>query len=215
MKKIILALDVFDIKTARNLVEKTSEYIDVFKIGPILFLPFGKEMIKFINTMGKKVFLDLKFHDIPSTVNRSVMSARELGVYSLTVHCAGGEEMLKAATEVKNRPKIWAVTVLTSQLSAGDEAIRRAAAAKKSGADGVIASPLEIVSIKKELGNNFEVVTPGIRLIKTNDDQKRVATPKEAVKNGADFIVVGRPITEAQNPKEAARQISESLEDQK
>jgi orotidine-5'-phosphate decarboxylase len=123
--------------------------------------------------------------------------------------------MLKAATEVENRPKIWAVTVLTSQLSAGDEAIRRATAAKKSGADGVIASPLEIVSIKKELGNNFEVVTPGIRLIKTNDDQKRVATPKEAVKNGADFIVVGRPITEAQNPKEAARQISESIEDQK
>lgn len=211
MKKTILALDVYDFAKAEKIVKETSPYIDLYKVGPILFLQSGKEIIKMIKDNGKEVFLDMKFHDIPATVKRSVESAKELGVYSLTVHSVGGEEMLKAAASVENRPKIWAVTVLTSQVTTPDEVIKRAKLAKSCGVDGVISSPLEISLIKKECGKDFEVVTPGIRPAKADDDQKRVATPEIAVKEGADFIVVGRPILEAPNPAEAAKSIYESI----
>jgi orotidine-5'-phosphate decarboxylase len=153
----------------------------------------------------------MKFHDIPATVKRSVESAGELGVYSLTVHSAGGEEMLKAAAAVENRPKIWAVTVLTSQAASCEEVIKRAKLSKECGIDGVISSPLEAALIKKECGGGFQVVTPGIRPAKADDDQKRVSTPESAVKNGADYIVVGRPILEAVNPAQAAKNIYESI----
>ena len=211
MNKTILALDVFDFKKAEKLVKDLSPYIDVFKVGPILFLQSGKEIIKMINDNGKKVFLDLKFHDIPATVQRAVQSARDLGVYSLTVHSCGGEEMLKLATSVENRPKIWAVTVLTSQVTTPEEVVRRAKLAKECGVDGVISSPLEIETIKSNCGKEFEVVTPGIRPVKVSDDQKRVATPESAVKAGANFIVVGRPIIAADNPVEVAKNIYESI----
>jgi len=213
MNKTILALDVFDLKKAEKLVKDLSPYIDVFKVGPILFLQSGKEIIKMINDNGKKVFLDLKFHDIPATVQRAVQSARDLGVYSLTVHSCGGEEMLKLATSVENRPKIWAVTVLTSQVTTPEEVVRRAKLAKACGVDGVISSPLEIQTIKTNCGNEFEVVTPGIRPVKVNDDQKRVATPESAVKAGANFIVVGRPIIAAENPVEVAKNIYDSIKE--
>jgi len=216
MKKTILALDVYDLKKAETLVKELSPYIDIFKVGPILFLQAGREIIKIIKSADKEVFLDLKFHDIPATVKRSVQSARDLGVYSLTVHSVGGEEMLREACSVENRPKIWAVTVLTSQVAALDEVVKRAALAKDCGVDGVIASPLEIEAIKSACGglspNKFEVVTPGIRPVESNDDQKRVATPQSAIKAGADFIVVGRPILEAANPVEAAKNIYESIQ---
>ena len=211
MKKTILALDVYDIEKAQKLISDTKEFIDIYKVGPILFLQAGKEIIKVLKDNGKEIFLDLKFHDIPATVKRSIESAKELGVYSLTVHSSGGEEMLKAAASVPGRPKIWAVTVLTSQTTMPEEVIKRAQLAKSCGIDGVIASPLEITAIKKECGKEFNVVTPGIRPAKADDDQKRVATPEEAIKNGADFIVVGRPILEAENPKEAAKRIFESI----
>ena len=211
MNKTILALDVFDFRKAEKLVKDLSPYIDVFKVGPILFLQSGKEIIKMINDNGKKVFLDLKFHDIPATVQRAVQSARDLGVYSLTVHSCGGEEMLKLATSVENRPKIWAVTVLTSQVTTPEEVVRRAKLAKECGVDGVISSPLEIETIKSNCGKEFEVVTPGIRPVKVQDDQKRVATPESAVKAGANFIVVGRPIIQAENPVEVAKNIYESI----
>ncbi|MDR3306528.1 MAG: orotidine-5'-phosphate decarboxylase [Endomicrobium sp.] len=210
MKKTILALDVYDFQKAEKLVKETSPYIDVYKVGPILFLQSGKEIIKMIKDNGKEVFLDLKFHDIPATVKRSVESAKDLGVFSLTVHSIGGEEMLKAASSVENRPKIWAVTVLTSQITTPEEVVRRAKLTKTCGIDGVISSPLEISLIKNECGKNFNVVTPGIRPAKANDDQKRVATSEMAIKEGADFIVVGRPILEAENPAQAAKNIYES-----
>ena len=213
MNKTILALDVFDFNKAEKLVKDLSPYIDVFKVGPILFLQSCKEIIKIINDNGKKVFLDLKFHDIPATVQRAVQSARDLGVYSLTVHSCGGEEMLKLATSVENRPKIWAVTVLTSQVTTPEEVVRRAKLAKECGVDGVISSPLEIQTIKSNCGSEFEVVTPGIRPVKVNDDQKRVATPESAVKAGANFIVVGRPIIAAENPVEVAKNIYESIKE--
>ena len=211
MNKTILALDVFDFNKAEKLVKDLSPYIDIFKVGPILFLQSGKEIIKMINDNGKKVFLDLKFHDIPATVQRAVQSARDLGVYSLTVHSCGGEEMLKLAAAVENRPKIWAVTVLTSQVTTPEEVVKRAKLAKECGIDGVISSPLEIQTIKANCGNKFEVVTPGIRPVKVQDDQKRVATPESAVKAGANFIVVGRPIIQAENPIEVAKNIYESI----
>ncbi|MDR3195902.1 MAG: orotidine-5'-phosphate decarboxylase [Endomicrobium sp.] len=211
MKKTILALDVYDFQKAEKLVKETSPYIDVYKVGPILFLQSGKEIIKMIKDNGKEVFLDLKFHDIPATVKRSVESAKDLGVFSLTVHSIGGEEMLEAASSVENRPKIWAVTVLTSQITTPEEVVRRAKLTKACGIDGVISSPLEISLIKNECGKKFNVVTPGIRPAKANDDQKRVATPEMAIKEGADFIVVGRPILEAENPAEAAKNIYESV----
>ncbi|MDR2395012.1 MAG: orotidine-5'-phosphate decarboxylase [Endomicrobium sp.] len=212
MKRTILALDVYDFKKAQDLVEKTSQYIDLYKVGPILFLQSGREIIKMLKDNGKEIFLDLKFHDIPATVKRSVESARDLGVFSLTVHSIGGEEMLKSASSVENRPKIWAVTVLTSQITTAEEVLRRAKLTKSCGIDGVIASPLEIPIIKKGCGSNFDVVTPGIRPVKIEDDQKRVATPESAVKAGADFIVIGRPIIESPNPAEAAKNIYEAVE---
>ena len=211
MNKTILALDVFDFKKAEKLVKDLSPYIDIFKVGPILFLQCGKEIIKMINDNGKKVFLDLKFHDIPATVQRAVQSAKDLGIYSLTVHSCGGQEMLKLATSVKNRPKIWAVTVLTSQITTTQEVLERAKLAKDCGVDGVISSPLEIEAIKLNCGKDFEVITPGIRPVKVNDDQKRVATPEIAIKAGANFIVVGRPIIQAENPVEVAKNIYESV----
>jgi orotidine-5'-phosphate decarboxylase len=210
MKKIILALDICGFNRAEKLVKETSLYVDVYKIGPILFLQSGKEIVKMIKDNGKEIFLDLKFHDIPAIVKRSVESAKELGVFSLTVHSIGGEEMLKAAASVENRPKIWAVTVLTSQITTTEEVARRARLTKACGIDGVISSPLEISLIKKECGKEFDVVTPGVRPVKTDDDQKRIAAPEMAVKEGADFIVVGRPILEAESPKQAAKSIYES-----
>ncbi|MDR1122736.1 MAG: orotidine-5'-phosphate decarboxylase [Endomicrobium sp.] len=209
MKKTILALDVYDFQKAEKLVKETGSYIDIYKVGHILFLNVGKKIIKMIKDNGKEVFLDLKFHDIPTTVKRSVELAKELGVFSLTVHSIGGEEMLKAAASVENRPKVWAVTVLTSQVAMPEEVVRRAKLTKACGIDGVISSPLEISLIKKECGKEFNVITPGIRLAKINDDQKRVATPEIAIKEGADFIVIGRAILEAQNPIEVAKNIYE------
>ena len=211
MNKTILALDVFDFKKAEKLVKDLSPYIDIFKVGPILFLQCGKEIIKMINDNGKKVFLDLKFYDIPATVQRAVQSAKDLGIYSLTVHSCGGQEMLKLATSVENKPKIWAVTVLTSQVTTTQEVLERAKLAKDCGVDGVISSPLEIEAIKLNCGKDFEVITPGIRPVKVNDDQKRVATPETAIKSGANFIVVGRPIIQAENPVEVAKNIYESV----
>ncbi|MDR3330692.1 MAG: orotidine-5'-phosphate decarboxylase [Endomicrobium sp.] len=211
MKRIILALDVYDFKTAEKLVKETGPYVDIYKIGPILFLQAGHAIIRMIKDNAKEVFLDLKFHDIPATVKRSVESAKRLGVFSLTVHSIGGEEMLRAAASVNDRPKIWAVTILTSQITTHEEVIRRAKLTKACGIDGVISSPLEISIIKKECGESFDVVTPGIRIVKVSDDQIRVATPEVAIKSGADFIVIGRPIIEADNPSEVTRVIYETI----
>lgn len=211
MKKLIVALDVKDKLKALDLVTELSPWVDIFKIGPILFLKSGPELVQMIKARKKEVFLDLKFHDIPATVKRSVESAAEMGVYSLTLHSCGGEEMLKAAAQVTNRPKLWAVTVLTSQATSTEEVVARAQLAKSCGLDGVIASPLEITAIKQACGRDFSVTTPGIRVEATKDDQKRTATPGEAVKAGADFIVVGRPIIEASDHIAAARKISEQI----
>ncbi|MDR1511216.1 MAG: orotidine-5'-phosphate decarboxylase [Endomicrobium sp.] len=211
MKKIILALDVYDFNKAEKLVKETVTYVDVYKVGPMLFLRCGGRIMRTIKDNGKEIFLDLKFHDIPAIVKLSVESAKELGVFSLTVHSVGGKDMLVAATSVKNRPKIWAVTVLTSQVSSEEEVIKMAKLARDCGVDGVISSPLEIALIRKECGEEFNVVTPGIRLKKVDDDQKRVATPEIAIKEGADFIIIGRPILNTVNPVETLKNIYDKI----
>jgi orotidine-5'-phosphate decarboxylase len=211
MKKIIVALDVRDKNAALDLVRRTAPWVDLFKVGPILYLKYGPAVIEEIGNAGKEVFLDLKFHDIPATVQRAVKSAQELGIYSLTIHSAGGADMIRAAVEVAPRPKIWAVTILTSQAATPEQVLERARLAKTGGTDGVIASPLEITAIKTACGREFEVVTPGIRLADRNDDQKRIATPFAAVRAGADFIVVGRPIIEAPDPAAAAQAVFNDL----
>lgn len=212
MKKLIVALDMQDKNQALAMVDKVSKWVDVFKVGPILFLQCGPELVRMIKMRGKEIFLDLKFHDIPATVKRAVQSASEMGVYSLTLHSAGGEEMLKAAASVPNRPKLWAVTILTSQAANTEDVVARAKLASSCGLDGVIASPLEIKAIKEACGAGFEVITPGIRTEPGKDDQKRTATHTDAVKAGADFIVVGRPVIEAADPIAAARKITEDIE---
>lgn len=211
MNQIITALDVQDRTKALSLADQLSRWVDVFKVGPILFLQGGPDIVRMIRMRKKEVFLDLKFHDIPATVQRAVKSAADLGVFSLTLHSSGGEEMLKAAASVSPRPKLWAVTVLTSQQAEPEEVVRRAKLAKDCGLDGVIASPLEIEAIKNACGKDFAVVTPGIRASAGGDDQKRTATAGEAIRAGADFIVVGRPIIEAADPSAAARAIYEEI----
>lgn len=211
MKKLIVALDVKDGAAALSLVTNLSPWVDLFKVGPILFLTEGPALVREIQSRGKQVFLDLKFHDIPATVRRSVESASRLGVYALTLHACGGADMLKAAAQASPRPLLWAVTVLTSQATAPEEVIARARAAQVGGADGVIASPLEIAAIKQACGPGFTVTTPGIRLAESGDDQKRIATPRAAVAAGADFIVVGRPIIEAPDPAAVAAAITAQM----
>jgi len=214
MKKLIVALDVYEYNKAMELVDKLSPYADIFKVGPILFLKSGPRIIEDIRKAGNEVFLDLKFHDIPATVSRAVQSAKDMGVYSLTLHSVGGELMMKEASAVPGRPRLWAVTVLTSQATADPTVVRdRALLAKKCGLDGVISSPHEIELIKKACGKDFSVITPGIRMASDDkNDQNRIATPSVAIKSGADFIVVGRPIIEAANPTEAAKRITEEIE---
>ncbi|MDR0915312.1 MAG: orotidine-5'-phosphate decarboxylase [Endomicrobium sp.] len=216
MKKIILALDVDNVDKAKQIIRETYHFIDIYKVGPILFIQCGKEIIEFINGIGKKVFLDLKLYDIPMTVQRAVESAQKLDIFSLTVHSSGGKKMLQAATSVYNHPKIWAVSVLTSTRTRTTPAtvIKRALLAKSCGLDGVISSPLEIDLIKKECGKNFNVITPGIRLNNNNhDDQIRVATPLYAINKGADFIVMGRSILNSKNYKMVLHNIYQTIQD--
>ena len=212
MKRIILALDVNDRDRAMQLVRAVSPWVDIVKVGPIVFLTEGPDIVRRIRDAGKEVFLDLKLHDIPATVQRAVESAARIGVYSMTLHSSGGKDMIAAAASAADRPRLWAVTVLTSQNADPDEVVRRATLAKNAGADGVIVSPLEAALVKRACGKDFIVVTPGIRsATDAVNDQKRIATPKGAIDAGADFIVVGRPIIEAPDPAKAAESIAHEI----
>jgi len=227
-EKLIVALDVEGFDRAKELVDKLYPTVKIFKVGNQLFTSCGPDIVKAIQRKGGKVFLDLKFHDIPNTVKGAVKSATRWGVLMLTVHTSGGREMLKEAVSAANtaakqlktvRPKIFGVTVLTSMDNKAlsdigvdkkvkDIVLYLAKTAKDSGLDGIVASAKELPLVKKALGKDFSVITPGIRpLTHEKADQKRVVTPSEAIKKGADFIVVGRPITGAKNPKLAAEEI--------
>jgi orotidine-5'-phosphate decarboxylase len=214
---LIVALDVNTKEKAISLVKDLKDYAPVFKIGPILFTRYGPDIVREIKNYGADIFLDLKLYDIPNTVAMTVEAMAEIGIAMFTVHIAGGVEMLKSASNVlKNMkgkisqvPKMLGVTVLTSV--AGDhteEVLSRVKIAEQCGLDGVISSPLEVKRIRQSVNKNFLVVTPGIRPSGSDvGDQKRIATPKNAILDGANYLVVGRPIIEAARPSDVAKSI--------
>jgi orotidine-5'-phosphate decarboxylase len=234
--RIILALDVDELERARELAGLLKNDAGLFKIGKQLFTRYGPQAIAMVHSLGGDVFLDLKFHDIPHTVARAAEEAVRHGVFMFNVHASGGFEMMqqavsavqaKAAALNQRKPLVLAVTVLTS-LSAADlsklginspveeQVVRLARLARSAGVDGVVASPHEIEMIKKECGRDFLVVTPGVRpAASATGDQKRVLTPGEALRKGADYIVVGRPVIGAPDPVAAVRDIINEIEKQK
>jgi len=221
---LIVALDVDTFEHAKTLVDELGDSVDIFKIGSQLFTLCGPQIVHYVQGKGKKVFLDLKFHDIPNTVAGAVKSAVSLKVFMLTVHTQGGGEMLEAAVDAAEekaaalgipKPLIVGVTVLTSQAARADLAqtvLERARLAQSTGLDGVVASVEEAAAIRKDLGKGFVIVTPGIRPAGAEaGDQKRVATPAAAIKSGSDYLVVGRPIVQDKAPRQAAQKILQEL----
>lgn len=208
--KIILALDVDTLKKAKYFVDKLYPQIKIFKVGSQLFTQAGPKIVELIQRKGAEVFLDLKFFDIPNTVVSAVRQAVRLKVKMLTLHILGGKEMLKAAVEAAKeeskrlklrRPLLIGVTVLTSQTADSGEVLKLAKIGLDAGLDGVVCSAKEAALLREEIKERFIIVTPGIRLAKSKtDDQKRTATPDEAIKAGSDFLVVGRPVLEAKDP---------------
>ncbi|MBR3605098.1 MAG: orotidine-5'-phosphate decarboxylase [Candidatus Gastranaerophilales bacterium] len=233
-KKLVLALDVEDIKEAKQLVDELSPYIGTFKVGLQLFCGYGLEIVNYIKEKNSDFFLDVKLHDIPNTVEKASYNVIKNGANFFNVHATGGIEMMKAAKKGameaaekynKKKPLVLAVTVLTSisqevltqELSntktVEDFVIQLAKNARAAGLDGVVASAKELRAIKREVGEDFIVLTPGIRPAWSNkDDQQRVATPASAIKDGADFIVLGRAVTKAENKIEAMKKIYEEIE---
>lgn len=231
--RIILALDVPDFDEALRIVYQFEEHVGTFKVGSELFTAVGPEIIKKINTMGKKVFLDLKFHDIPNTVAKSAAAAARLGAFMFNVHTLGGLEMMKQAAEAVrkisleaniDRPRLIGVTILTSidQSVLQDElgiGLRMSAQVKhlaglayRAGLDGVVASPEDAGNLRAHFGKDFLIVTPGIRPSWASpDDQKRMLTPKEALRRGADYLVIGRAILSQPDPVNALKRIEEEI----
>ena len=243
-ERLVLALDVNNFKRAEELVDKLTDYVGVFKIGNQLFTAEGTKVIKVVQEKGGKVFLDLKFHDIPNTVARAAEVVSKLGVYIFDIHTSGGYEMMKATVEASkklsfalgiSKPLILGVTLLTSinqeilekeigiKKSLEEQVVHLAKLAEAAGLDGVVASPWEIKALRAACGEGFVILTPGIRPVclcvncrqagKSDDDQKRIMTPQEAIKLGADFIVIGRPITNATNPVKASQEILKEMEE--
>lgn len=232
-ERIILALDVPGYDEAIEMVRTFKDHIDIFKIGSELFTSAGPGIVEDINSMGKKIFLDLKFHDIPNTVSKSVLAAARLRVFMFNVHTSGGFEMMKQAADtlvkysLENnvpRSKLIGVTILTSidnktlrddigvAADMPDQVKHLASLAKKAGLDGVVASPEDIVNLRTRFGNDFLIVTPGIRPSwSAMDDQKRVSTPLAALKNGASYLVIGRAITSQTDPLDALKKIEDEI----
>jgi len=223
MKPLIVALDLETEQEALQMVKLLSPWVELFKVGPVLFLKGGGPFLQQIRQLKAEIFLDMKFHDIPSVVKKAVERAAEWGVYSATIHTSGGRTMMQEAASVKKRPLLWGVTVLTS-LDDGDlksigvsrpvaeQVTFLAQQAEAAGLDGVIASGADVKAIKQVVNGKFAVVTPGMRLDASADDQKRAQTPWEARRNGADFFVVGRPIIEAKDPVAVVKSIYQKLE---
>jgi orotidine-5'-phosphate decarboxylase len=229
---IIAALDVPTAEQALKLAEEIASVVGAFKIGSELFTAAGPDIVKKIRATGASVFLDLKFHDIPNTVAKAVISAVQLDVQMLTVHTSGGFEMLKAAEQAaeevawklgRTPPLVLGVTVLTSLDIAAlreigldvnvDYQVRRlATVATKAGLRGLVCSPQEVAKLRQTIPPAMQLITPGIRTgAEIADDQKRTLTPKEAIQAGANWLVIGRPIYAAENPRAAVEKILESL----
>ena len=231
-EKIIFALDVEHFSEAQRWVNLLKDHIGMFKVGKQLFTHAGPKVIDMIRKKGQKVFLDLKYHDIPNTVAKAAEEATKLEVSMFNLHALGGLDMMKKTVETSRatakelgipRPLILAVTVLTSMDEDGikevgiqgplmEEVGRLAFLSMKAGVDGVVASPKEIGIIRERCGEKFLIVTPGIRLpSEKKDDQKRTLSPKEAISAGADYLVIGRPIKEAKDPLDAVQKIIEDI----
>ena len=232
--KLIVALDVEDLAAANRLVTTLSDEVKWFKIGKQLFTAVGPISVKLLHEAKRNIFLDLKFHDIPNTVAGAVASGTKLGANMINMHASGGLEMMRAAAEAAEKqasklgipkPILLGVTVLTSvneanfqcdfgtQRKLEDQVAYLAELSQEAGLDGVVASPLEIELIRKVCGDDFVILTPGVRPAwAASNDQQRVMTPAEAIDAGADYIVVGRPITAADNPRDAARAILEEID---
>jgi len=231
-EKIIFALDVEHFREAQQWVNLLKDQVGIFKVGKQLFTHAGPKVVDMIRQKGQKVFLDLKFHDIPNTVAKAGEEATKLHVSMFNLHALGGSEMMKKTVETSKatakslgipKPLILAVTILTSM----DEEIlkevgihgpileevgRLAQLSLRAGVDGVVASPQEIGIIRQKCGEDFLIITPGIRLpTGKKDDQKRTLSPKEAVLAGANYLVIGRPIKEAKDPLEAVQKIIEDI----
>ena len=225
--RLIVALDVPGADAARALVGRLAGKVGLFKVGSELFTAAGPELVREIVGRGARVFLDLKFHDIPNTVAGAVASATRLGVSLLTVHGLGGREMLEAAVGALPAmgTRLLAITILTShdddtldQVGLGtpvpDAVLRLALLAKESSLDGVVASPHEVGLIREACGSDFLIVTPGIRPAgAARGDQARAATPAAALEAGADYLVVGRPVTAAEDPAAAADAIVREMDE--
>ena len=223
-EKIIVALDVATTKEALRLISLLSDDVGLFKIGLQSYTAQGPALLRPISLLGPRVFLDLKLHDIPNTVGKAVEAAGELGVRMLTVHLSGGSEMIRAAVAARSDDMLLlGVTVLTSSTDetlaetgitekTGDHVLRLASLGVASGIDGLVASPHEARMLRAEFGDKIKIVTPGIRPAgSAPGDQKRFATPGEAIDSGADYLVIGRPITGASDPRAAIQSVAEEL----
>jgi orotidine-5'-phosphate decarboxylase len=233
--KLIFALDAAGYEEALSWIELLSGHVGMFKVGKELFTSVGPKIVESIKQRGSRVFLDLKFHDIPNTVARAAEAAVSLNVDMFNIHASGGSRMIRetvdavAACAEKRGivcPVVLAVTVLTSlnnsdlheigfATTTNDLVLHLAKMAQNAGASGVVASPQDIVALRRDLGEDFIIVTPGIRSATepVKDDQKRTLSAFEAIQAGADFIVVGRPIRAAKDPLTACRQIVQEIDD--
>ena len=227
--RLIVALDVAGFDEAAKLVRLLSPHVGWFKVGSVLFTGAGPDVCRLIKESGSNLFLDLKFHDIPNTVHGAVTAALGLDADMITLHLSGGEAMLKAAVRARNDVGkhdvlLVGVTVLThltfndfhslfaTERSSRDTVVALSEVARESGLNGVVASALEVALIKRQLGSEFTVVTPGIRLPESaKDDQTRVVTPRQAIEDGADYLVVGRPIIVDADPVAACRRILDNM----
>jgi orotidine-5'-phosphate decarboxylase len=226
--KIIVALDYDNLEEAKKLIEQLDPKLCKLKVGKEMFTLFGPDWVRFLVQSGFQVFLDLKFHDIPNTVAKACKAAAELGVWMVNVHACGGKKMMSAAINAlssygNNRPLLIGVTILTSmdqsqykdigyQREIDQQVLHLAKLAKETGLDGVVCSAQEATKLNKALGDDFKLVTPGIRPAGSDKgDQSRVMTPVQALQAGSSYLVIGRPITQADDPLQALCEISESL----
>ncbi len=231
MNPIILAVDVPSESEAKKLIETVGNRVGTYKIGSELFTKCGPEIVKSVRATGAQVFLDLKFYDIPNTVSKAIAAAAALDVQMLTIHVSGGRQMMENALKssqesaIGSPPLVLGVTVLTSfnqaqlsetglSLDIDKQVLLLAKLAVDSGLKGLVCSPLEIETLRKNIPNDVKLVTPGIRPPSaSSDDQKRIMSPEEALRLGADYLVIGRPIYAAPNPAEAAENIYNSIQD--
>ena len=226
--KVVVALDFDNKDEALSFVDKIQPSDCRLKVGKEMFTHFGPEFVKELVNRDFDVFLDLKFHDIPNTVAKAVAAAADLGVWMVNVHASGGLKMMEKAKEAllpygDKAPLLIAVTVLTSMSeedligvginrTPAEQVQHLASLTKKAGLDGVVCSAMEAESLKQLLGKEFKLITPGIRPLGSNaDDQKRIMTPKQALDVGVDYLVIGRPITKAENPHQVLQEINLSI----